>query len=501
MTSTLADELNEALLADPVGCRDQLRTLTERVGADPHLRAGASSGLLLRPALLTGPECVRLERDLATLNGLLLSLPDRLYGGNVGAMCDALGFTPVQRSAIEETGHDEVVLLSRTDLLRFPGGFRVIEVNLHSSLGGLDSGPWHRALLGVPIFADFAVTNRLTFIDPLDGVAGALRAAARRRGLPSFPCVAIVAWPTSYPSLEARLGRLARLLGVRGFDAFACHAGELSVRAGHLHARGRRVDIMYRIFIIDDVSRQPALLAPVLAAHRAGNLVLVMSFLAELLGNKGALALLADPANAHVFDAREWATLLRLIPWTRAVRPGPVDWQGEQIELVELAELAQHDLILKPVGGYGARGVTPGWAVERATWRAAVSKAIGQGWILQERVRSVPELVPMLTADGIELREVDLNWGAFLVGDRYNGMMIRAVPSLDQRVISTSTGALIGGCFFQRPPDSPARRVGRGDEGWSPCATRSTTPSGSSGSPPDRRSELPLESLRKRRPE
>ncbi|MGE5830012.1 MAG: hypothetical protein ACM30G_16870, partial [Micromonosporaceae bacterium] len=425
---------------------------TERVSADPHLHAGASAGLLLRPALLAGQECAQLERDLAMLNALLVSLPDRLYGGRVDVMGEALGFSPLQRTAIEETWRDEPVMLSRTDLFRVAGGFRAMEVNVHSSLGGIDSGPWHRALLDVPIFAEFAAAHRLTYLDPLDGVAGALRVVARQRGLSPFPSVGIVAWPTAYPSLEARLRRLARSLGTRGFETFACHAGELSIRAGHLHARGRRIDIMYRIFIIDDVSRQPALLGPVLAAHRSGNLVLVMSFLAELVGNKGALAMLADPANERSFDAHERETLGRMIPWTRRVRDGAVDWRGEHIELAKLAELAQHELILKPVGGYGAKGVMPGWTVDQAAWRAQVTRAAGEGWVLQERVRGLPEVVPMLTDGGIELREVDVNWGAFLTGDRFKGMMVRAVPSIGGGVISTSTGALIGGCFFQRSP-------------------------------------------------
>ena len=72
------------------------------------------------------------------------------------------------------------------------GGQPLEQLHHHSSLGGLDSGPWHRAFLGVPAVADFLTDHKLTYIDPLDGVAGALRAAARERGLGPFPTVAIV---------------------------------------------------------------------------------------------------------------------------------------------------------------------------------------------------------------------------------------------------------------------------------------------------------------------
>lgn len=451
VTSTLADRLNSVLLADPGRGREQLGALAERARTDPQLQAGAAEGLLLRPALLGDTEHSQLEQDLAKVTALLLSLPERLYGGDVGAMCDTLGFPLVHRAAVEETWHDASVVLSRTDLMRADDGFKAVEVNLHSSLGGLDSGPWHRAYLDVPMIADFVAAHRLAYVDPLDGVAGALRAASRQRGLGPFPSVAIVDWPTTYPKIEARLSRLARLFAARGFDAFACHAGELTTRGERLYARGRRVDILYRIFVIENLSQNPALLGPILTAHRAGNLVLAMSFLAELVGNKGALALLSDPANAAAFDAEELAAVARLVPWTRFVREGKIDWNGEQFDLAELTERAQDELVLKPVGGYAARDVVPGWTVDRKTWQNCIARATGRPWILQRRIRPVPELAPVLGLDRIELREFDTNWGAFLVGDRYNGMMLRAVPTRKAGVISTSSGALIGGCFFQQP--------------------------------------------------
>jgi hypothetical protein len=433
VTAALADELNAALLAGGA----QLGTFARRARTDPALRAGATEGMLLRPGILSGAEHARLGADLTTLTGLLAALPRRLFGGDVDAMAEALGFPAVQRAAIEATWPDEV-RVSRTDLMRTAEGFQAVEVNLHSSLGGLDSGPWHRAYLGVPAFADFAAAHRLTYLDPLDGVAGALRSAARRRGLGAFPRVALVDWPTSYPNVEARLHRLARLLSARGFDAFACHAGQLGTRDGRLHAGDRPIDIFYRIFVLEHVSQQPGLLAPLLAAHRAGTVLLVMGFGAELLGNKGTLALLS--ANADAFEPAERDAVRRLVPWTRFLRA----------EHLADAAARRADLILKPVGGYGARGIVAGWAVTDAAWRAALAGAAGRPWILQRRVRAVPERVPVLTTGGVALGEVDVNWGAFVVDDRYSGMMIRAVPAGGAALISTSTGALIGGCFSGR---------------------------------------------------
>lgn len=446
----LVERFDAALLADTGQGREQLRLLEQRAANDPNLHTAVRSPFLLRPTFLHAPEKESLERDIGALSRLMLSLPERLFGGDVGKMCDVLGFSPGQRAAIEATWSDADVILTRADILRDAVGFKVVEVNLHASLGGIDCGPWHRAFLELPFFADLVAAEQLTYVDPVDGVAGALRTAGRKRGLGSFPSVALVDWPTSYPHLAARLDRLAKLLRLRGLDAFSAHAGQLRHRAGHLYAGNRRVDILYRIFVIEDLPDNPALLGPILAAHRAGNLVLAMSFLAELVGNKGCLALLSDPAHDSDLDTAERALVQRIVPWTRFVKQGGVTWRTRKVDLETLCDEARNELVLKPVGGYAARGVVPGWTREPAAWRAAVAGAVGKPWVLQERVEPVPERMPRVSADGIDFIEFDANWGVFGVAGTYNGTMIRAIPSAHRDVISTSNGASVGCCFHQR---------------------------------------------------
>jgi hypothetical protein len=425
-----------------------LQELARRSRTDPALQSVLAAPLLLRPMFLSAAEREQLEGDLGALQQLLLSLPERLYDGDVAQMCADLGFSPVQTMAIEETWRDTDVLLARADLIRGADGFRVIEYNLHSSLGGIDSGPWHQQFRELDSFASFATEHELTFVDPMDGVAGMLRSAARDRGLGGFPSLAIVDWPTSYAQLVPRLDRLARLFARRGFDAFHCHAGELQLRGERLFAHGRPVDVLYRVFLVEDVVQDPALLMPVLAAHDAGSVVLAMSFVAELAGNKGCLALLADPRHAAAFTDTERDLVRRLVPPTR--------WVRDTLRADLIARRGR--LVLKPAGGYSAHGVTVGASAEPPDWIRAVDDAVAAGgYVVQDRVDAVPELVP--TAEG-EQAAMDTNWGVFLAGNRYNGAMIRAVPASDHQVITTSTGAAIGACFVQRAPCSVTRRAG-----------------------------------------
>lgn len=442
-----ADRFRRCVDADLPENRRQLVQLTERAGSDPHLHTAVRSPMLGRPMFLGAGQRDALQTDLTGLQELLLSLPQRLFDSDVGAMCERLSMPGSHQMAIEETWHDQRVLLNRTDLIRADHGFRALEVNLHSSLGGVDSGPWHRAQLEVPFIGRFVEQEQLHYVDPIDGVAGHLRSAAKAIGFGAFPSMAIVDWPTSYPALAPRLQRLAGLFRSRGFDAFSCHAGELSFENSRLKARGRRVDVVYRAFVIEDVAGDPKLLAPLLAAHRAGRVLLAMGFIAELVGNKGALAFLSDPEFAADFTADERRLVDRILPATRFVTDHETTWGDERINVLELAERDRENLVLKPSGGYSARGVVPGWRTDPDHWRAVVQRAAGGAWVLQERLRPVPELVPEVDGDGIIQRAMDVNWGVFVVDGAYNGTMIRARPAVDADVISTATGASIGGCF------------------------------------------------------
>lgn len=442
MTSAVAERLHAALLEDRTRGREAVRALQERAARDPYLKTTADSRMLGRPLFLAASERDALERDLSGLVDLLLDLPDRLFDGDVAAMCDMTGLDAHQRAAVQATWRDRDVVLSRADLLRGADGFRAIEVNVHSSLGGIDSGPWHRAFLSQALYREFLAAEGLAYVDPLDGVARALRSATQRRRLGDRPTVAIVDWPTTFPLYAPRLRRLARLLEAHGFSAFACHAGELELRDGRLVHGSREIDVLYRIFLLGDVPEAPDLLDPILAAHASGTLLLAMGFAAELVGNKASLALLSEGVEGSGFGDAERALVRRLVPWTRLTLSA-----GEG--LAELAVRRREQLVLKPADGHAARDVLLGSATSPREWRAAVDRAIGAFWVLQERVRPLTELVPSVDTGDLGFDEVEVNWGVFVMSGRYGGTMLRAAPAARAGLIGAAHTAAIGCCFCE----------------------------------------------------
>ena len=103
----------------------------------------------------------------------------------------------------------------------------------------------------------------------------------------------------------------------------------------------RAVDIVSRMFLIEDLLESPdapALMNPVLDAAARGEVALFTPMDTEVYASKGALAMLSDERNRRPVRADQLASLDRLLPWTRMVRPGPVTLEdGRRVDLVEYA--------------------------------------------------------------------------------------------------------------------------------------------------------------------
>lgn len=401
---------------------------------------------LSRPVFLDRAEQEQLATDLNNLLSALTRLPERLFGGDLAAFARAAAMTEAQVTAIQRTSGQPPTQLSRADLYHDGSEFRLLELNMGSTLGFLDNAILNQAFLSHPAMAEFAAANQLSYVDTHAATAETLRAEC---DVPTGhrPLVAAADWPASFPEWEAQLWASAAALKPFGIDAIPCHLGQLRARDGRIWLDDRPVDVIYRVFMIEDLldPSAPELVDPVLRAVERGEVKIFVPMDAELYGSKAALAMLSDEEHRHRYDPTELASLDRILPWTRMVRPGPVTVDGELVDLWEYAIERREELALKPTALHGGSGVLLGWQTDPDHWHKQLRSALDGPWVLQRRIRGAPE--PFPAAGGLE--PWLLSWGVFTVHGGYGGAMARGSTELDGGVVNMATGATATCCFHE----------------------------------------------------
>jgi hypothetical protein len=436
--------------------------LIQEAAASELLEVAYRGRFLATPVFLSVAERARVATDLRIVHRLLTSLPERLFDGDVGELARAVGMTPTQVSVVRRaTAGAPLVPLARSDLYRDANGFKLLELNITSALGGFENADINRAMLRHPALAKFVAAQGLGYADTLQGIVSTLRAECAPFLTGDRPVVALVDWPDSYRSYEPRLRVLARLLDPMGIDAVPCHVGQLRGGANGLEIAGRRVDAVFRFFLVEEIAtpRDAELVEPVLRAVEAGAVGMFSRLDAELYGNKGALAMVSDDRNRSLFTAEELECVDRFLPWTRYVRSTVTTEEGEQRKLMELAVEQREELILKPTLLHGGSGITAGWTVPEEQWTARLAEAMGGPYVIQRRVRPQAETFPRLDGGGTE--DLYLNWGVFMTdsavtgGDGYGGCIVRGSTDPSVGVVSMSSGARVGCCFHELHGQAP----------------------------------------------
>lgn len=408
---------------------------------------------LARPVFLGGEELARLAGDLDHLLTALDSLPEKLFGGDFAAFARAVGLTEPQVEAVMQNRGKRMTRQSRADLVHDGTGFKLLELNIGSAIGGVDNVDVCRELLEVPVLARFAERKGLTFVDSLrEQVHNILTESGF--SAEDRPVVALTEWPSAFSDELPYMTQLCERWGTLGLDATPCHLGQLEVREGRVWLAGRPVDIIVRTFLIRDVMTPEALrlAAPVFEAARRGEVEVFTPLDTSAYASKAALSLLSEEDNRHLFPDEVLASLDRILPWTRRVRRGEVTLEdGERVDLVEYALTHADDLVLKPTSLSGGKGVVLGWTDDLTpeAWRAHVLGALDSSHVLQRRVRPALETVPVPGGGVDRFRPV---WGIITGVNGFIGGSVRAIPSAaGDVVVNVANGAHVGALLHEAP--------------------------------------------------
>jgi len=351
------------------------------------------------------------------------------------ALLDALGLTEEERALVAiEPGYARASTSSRLDSFLLPDSLAFAEYNAEAPAGFGYTETLSELFDGLPLMARFRDRFEATYFPLMASILEALLASYREwGGRADPPTVLITDWrevPTwsEFQIIRERFEQL-------GVPTVVVDPRELSFDGRHLVAESRRIDLVYRRVLINDILARRAECQPLLDAYAAGAVCMANTLRCKIPHKKAFFAVLTDPRHAALFDDAERALFARHIPWTRLLAEGRTTApDGREVDLIADLRARREDLVIKPNDEYGGAGVVLGWEATPAVWDEAIARAIADrpgSWVAQQRITVRREVFPMVTTDpfGVEFREMLVDFAPYIFRGKVAGFLTRLSTS------------------------------------------------------------------------
>jgi hypothetical protein len=429
------------------------------------------------------PEIVNeIKRAALTVFDLIRSIPSRIFSDDYKKLSDYFQVSEdLARYLLEGFSKKHIDnLAGRGDFVLSPGGWKCIEYNINTNLGGSDIPLWEPLYLNTPIIQNFTRANDVkiktgnlsyTFVNHL--VKNALAAFPDSKELN----VTIVhpdyaGDPMNSPSHLTFVNTIhKRLLGenrnLTG-DWFMCSYPHLTVSRGNVYLGNKRIHSL--------VEWTQGFVTPgIMGSYKSGNILVYDGMISFLLSVKSTLALLSELEDSELLNPGEKEIIRRYIPWTRKVAYGETTYKSEKVRLESFLISNRENLVLKPTLGTGGQGIYIGRYTPADRWEKIVETALAPGnwldlhvgsnvthnqwiemsqkatavknWIVQEYIESYTYLYQDdRGANGCS--EHHTVWGFFVFGSEYGGSWVRTLPIKDDRgIINCHQGAKVSVVF------------------------------------------------------
>ena len=266
--------------------------------------------------------------------------------------------------------------------------------------------------------ARFREGRHVRFHRPIDPLLEALLDSYREwGGTASPPMMAIVDWRGVPTWTEFEILRDAFI--ERGVSTIVCDPRDLEFDGRALTVEGRKIDLVYRRVLINDMIAQPDECAALVRAYETRAVCVANTLRCKIAHKKAFFAVLTDPANSAMFSPAERDVIAASVPWTRLLNA----------PLMDTARARRERLVLKPNDEYGGKGVTLGWEADEGSWDAALQAAASDApgsWVIQERIPVRREVFPQFDTNGdVTMREMLVDLAPYLFRGKMTGYLTR----------------------------------------------------------------------------
>jgi len=317
---------------------------------------------------------------------------------------------------------------SRLDAFLLPDSLKFAEYNAESPAGLGYAETLAEIFRELPMMAKFAQSYAIHSYPLSARLLDALMMSyVDWGGTASPPQIAIVDWeevPTwsEFEILQARFERM-------GVPTVIADPRHLRFDGQRLTAHGKKIDLVYRRVLINDIVAKPAECAALVKAYAANAVCVANTFRCKIPHVKAFFAVLTDEQNGALFSHDERELIRRHIPWTRVVADVKTAHYGQTIELLAFIGKERENLVLKPSDEYGGSGVTLGWETSESEWDSAIGRALSAkngAWIVQERIPVRREIFPYIAQVGkVDYRDMLVDFAPYLFRGKVAGFLTR----------------------------------------------------------------------------
>jgi hypothetical protein len=340
------------------------------------------------------------------------------------------------RLARIDPGYATTSTAARADAFILPDSLQFAEYNGESPAGAAYSQGLAELFDAEPLMARFRERFDARFYRPVEALLEALVASYREwGGTAAPPLMAIVDWREVPTFSEFEI--LRDTFTALGVPTIICDPRDLeyvvsgSSRLPGLHAHGRRIDLVYRRVLINDIVAHQAECRALMDAYEQRAVCVANSLRCKIPHKKAFFAVLTDERHAALFSAEERELIRRHIPWTAVVEERSVSRDGTRTDLIPLLRSARDRFVIKPNDEYGGTGVTLGWETSESDWDAAIARALAErdrGWVAQERIAVRREGFPVCDGGaprGARTRDMLVDFAPYVFRGRLAGFLTR----------------------------------------------------------------------------
>lgn len=412
----------------------------------------AGYGLHAWPVFLSTAFLDDFQRGNRELCHLIKVMPHRVFGNDVSQFASFYDLDEGHAQLVVATFSNQrwvAETISRGDFMLTEDGFKCLEYNVASCIGGWPSSWAAEGLMQIPPVHQFISEHDMAMQKghTIKKLAGYLvRQGLKRFSSDEVNIVALVApgdlqegnqygHVQLVETLREEMEGVERLLGGK-------------VRCRLLEAVPEQLQERNGMLYVEQVRVHAVLEGEIGFAGAAsmrcwvkGTVDLYNGPATPVMNDKRNLALLSELKDSELVSETERQVVEGFLPWTRRVSKDKLHPQAvEPVSRHEIIE-RRSELVLKPSNEKSGKDVYLGRTCDEATWEEVLDRAYEEGhWVVQEVLDSASYLCQQGDQGAGQHKFL---WGPFLFGDRDGGVNLRVTPSQYDGPINGNVGAKI----------------------------------------------------------